>query len=159
MLYRLAYVLLRIYWFVFRPAAAGVQCIISCERHLLLIRNTYGRQSWTFPGGGIAPGETPEAAVRREVHEEVGIRLSAVQPFGTFWGRKDYRHDTVYVFAAQTMSQDCTIDPGEILEARWFSIDALPPLAGYAWEVFKLWQQHDGEKPASGRAGSRHRVD
>jgi 8-oxo-dGTP diphosphatase len=144
LLYRLAYALLRLYWFLFRPAAVGVQCVISYERHLLLIRNTYGRQSWMFPGGGIGSGETPEAAVRREVYEEVGVTLGAVQLLGTFCGTQDYRRDTVHVFTAQVSSQDVTIDPGEILEARWFLVEALPPLSGYAREVLGLWQQHEG---------------
>ena len=29
--------------------------------------------SWQFPQGGIDPGESPEAAVRREVLEEIGV--------------------------------------------------------------------------------------
>ena len=43
---------------------------------VLFVRHTYGdRTPWEMPGGGLRRGEAPEAAVRREMREELGIEL------------------------------------------------------------------------------------
>ena len=50
-------------------------CIDSAGR-LLLVRAATGadKGNWALPGGGIEWGENPEAALRREMEEETGIR-------------------------------------------------------------------------------------
>jgi len=40
------------------------------------------QRGWDIPGGHIEPGETPEAAMRREVMEEAGAQLTDVQLLG-----------------------------------------------------------------------------
>ena len=50
--------------------------LIDADGRLLLARRPAGKAMaglWEFPGGKVEPGETPEAALIRELHEELGI--------------------------------------------------------------------------------------
>jgi 8-oxo-dGTP diphosphatase len=50
--------------------------VIEKEGKILIARRgKYDRLAykWEFPGGKIEPGETPQEALRRELHEELGI--------------------------------------------------------------------------------------
>jgi 8-oxo-dGTP diphosphatase len=44
---------------------------------------------WEFPGGKVEPDETPEAAVVRELHEELGIRPQV----GPELGRYEFQYE------------------------------------------------------------------
>jgi 8-oxo-dGTP diphosphatase len=50
--------------------------LVDTEGRILLARRPEGKSMaglWEFPGGKVEPGETPEAALVRELHEELGI--------------------------------------------------------------------------------------
>ena len=60
---------------------AGV--ITDARGRILLARRTEGRDlagSWEFPGGKREPGESTEAALARELHEELGIAIDVGAP-------------------------------------------------------------------------------
>jgi ADP-ribose pyrophosphatase YjhB (NUDIX family) len=141
LLIQLLYPWLRLYWWLVRPKTFGAHCVIHHEGALLLVRNTYGRRQWAFPGGGIARGEAAEDAVRREVREEVGLHLQELTPLGAFTATIDYRRAHVAVFAGTAPDRRVTTDPGEILEARWCQPHDLPPLAPVAARMLAMWQR------------------
>jgi 8-oxo-dGTP diphosphatase len=124
--YRQLHRLRRVYWFVFRPRTTGVKCVVMHDGAWLMIRNTYGRAHWTFPGGGVERDEAPDAAAIREVGEEVGIALDTVRPVGDYYNEREYKRDTVYCFTASIDRPDFVIDPAEIAEAHWVDPDELP---------------------------------
>ncbi|SFR00268.1 (deoxy)nucleoside triphosphate pyrophosphohydrolase [Poseidonocella sedimentorum] len=50
--------------------------LIDVDGRVLLAQRPEGKPMaglWEFPGGKVEPGETPEAALIRELHEELGI--------------------------------------------------------------------------------------
>jgi 8-oxo-dGTP pyrophosphatase MutT (NUDIX family) len=139
--YKLAYLMLQVYWFVFRPQVYGVKCLIEFEGRILMIRNTYGDMRWTFPGGGYKRGESAETAAAREVREEVGIALTSLSPIGEYTSTDGYKRDTVQCYAAEASTPIFEIERNEIYEAAWFPWENLPPaLASDAERVIELYR-------------------
>lgn len=63
-----------------RPYAAAGVLFLDAAGRVLLVRPTY-KPGWEGPGGAIEQGESPLAACRREVREELGI----APPIGASW--------------------------------------------------------------------------
>lgn len=64
-----------------KPMLLVAACaLIDADGRILLARRPEGKTMaglWEFPGGKLHPGETPEAALIRELKEELGIDVSA----------------------------------------------------------------------------------
>lgn len=139
--YKIVTPIRRFYWFVFRPKTKGAKGLIKNDQKLLMIRNTYGKMHWTFPGGGIKRNETAENAAIREVAEEVGIKMNRPIYLGSYYNERQYKRDTVSCYLGEVNSLEFNIDKNEIKEAAWFNIDKLPePLAPAVNDVLSLYR-------------------
>src|SRR5262249_25760626 len=78
---RFGFRLVRLWWEFVHPSHEGAQVAVFVGPDLLLVRQSY-RAGWHLPGGGVKRGETPEAAARRELAEEIGIVAPALAPVG-----------------------------------------------------------------------------
>lgn len=114
------------YWYIIRPQTRGVKCLIERNGKFLMIRNSYGQQYWTFPGGGVKRNESPKAAAQRELSEEVGIQVDNWLFLGDYFSTRQYKRDTVSCFFAKVTSDDYKIDNAEVVEAAWFAISEIP---------------------------------
>ncbi len=53
--------------------------LVDVDGRVLIARRPEGKSMaglWEFPGGKVEPGETPEHALIRELHEEIGIDVT-----------------------------------------------------------------------------------
>ena len=86
--------------------------------NLLLVHSSY-QVGWQLPGGGIRKGELPEEAARRELVEELGLRVPALIPAGVACGRWDGRRDRVHFFELRLAElPELQLDNREIVAAR-----------------------------------------
>jgi 8-oxo-dGTP diphosphatase len=119
-----------------RPAVTVDIVIVTREKkpRVLLIRRKhepYGGM-WAIPGGHVEMDETLEAAARRELLEETGVRASRLEQLHTFGDpERDPRGRTISVaYLAQ-------VDPGRLkpvaaddaAEVAWHDLQHPPPLA------------------------------
>jgi GrpB-like predicted nucleotidyltransferase (UPF0157 family)/8-oxo-dGTP pyrophosphatase MutT (NUDIX family) len=80
---------------------------------------------WDITGGAALAGEDSLSAARREVEEEIGVRLD---PSLMFIERRLCRKHSlidIWVAYADFAIEDCRLDPAEVAEARWVDADSL----------------------------------
>ncbi|WP_049571292.1 NAD(+) diphosphatase [Nonomuraea sp. SBT364] len=98
--------------------------------------------------GFVEPGESLEAAVAREVAEEVGVAVTGPRYLGSQpW---PFPRSLMLGFFADALTTALTLDPEEIAEARWFSRAdlsraletgevRLPPPVSIARRLIETW--------------------
>jgi len=80
-----------------RPVTeVAVGVLVDAQGRFLLTSRPAGKVYagfWEFPGGKLEPGESVEQALRRELHEELGITIAGADPWQVLM--MDYPHARV----------------------------------------------------------------
>jgi NAD+ diphosphatase len=103
-----------------RTDPAVIMLVVDDADRLLLGRQTsWPEGRFSTLAGFVEPGESLEAAVRREVYEEVGIEVGAV----TYLGSQPWPFPSSLMlgFTARAGTTDIHRHDGEIAEARWYT--------------------------------------
>lgn len=109
------------------PDKAFVVVVSEYEGKIMLSRHRK-RDTWETQGGHIEPGETPEAAARRELAEESGARRFSLTPVCDYDGYNEAQHSNGSVFFAEILEMG-DMPESEMAEIRLF--DAMPEKLTY----------------------------
>jgi 8-oxo-dGTP diphosphatase len=108
-----------------KPAFRTVRCILERDGRFLLVvhRAAGGRKprGWALPGGRVERGEDPEAALRRELREELRLRVGGLRLVGDY----RYKGHVHRVFAAACDEALLKFPRAEILRLGWHSRAAI----------------------------------
>ncbi|HEY6333013.1 MAG TPA: NUDIX hydrolase [Blastocatellia bacterium] len=87
--------------------------------------------SWAFPGGFVDKDEALEAAARRELMEETGLKNIKIEQFGAFGdpGRDPRGHTVSVAFTALIKKTVVPRAADDAKDAAWFSATRPPRLA------------------------------
>jgi len=108
-----------------RLSPAVITAIVK-DGKLLMAKHSYGlKDRYSLVAGFVEPGETIEEAVKRETKEEVDIKVKNIKYFSSqSW---PFPHSLMLGFTAEYESGEIQVDGKEILDAKWFSAEEIPP--------------------------------
>ena len=102
-----------------------VAAIIQRDGAYFATQRGYGEFEgmWEFPGGKIEPGERPEAALQREIQEELGIDITINRLLCTTDYDYPSFHLTMHCYLCKIKSGE--IELREHKSARWLTAETL----------------------------------
>lgn len=102
-----------------------VAAVICDKNKILATQRGYGefKGGWEFPGGKIEFGESSQAALKREIGEELGAEISVGKLIDTIEYDYPEFHLSMDCFLCQLVSEHITLI--EASAAKWLTVDTI----------------------------------
>ena len=112
---------------VYPRLSPAMMVLVWREGELLLARSPhYVAGMYSALAGFVEAGESLEDCVHREVAEEVGVDITALRYYGSqSW---PFPHSLMVAYTARWAGGEIVPQAGEIEDARWYALDALPAI-------------------------------
>jgi 8-oxo-dGTP diphosphatase len=126
-------------------------CVIKHDGKYLLVQEKQSKAYglWNLPAGHVDKGETLEDAARRETKEESGFEVKIVGEIGVF--HDSAKEAVKHAYIAQIVGGKLTIQPNEILDAKWLTYQEIADLnndhkirASWIWESITRAEKSGG---------------
>ncbi|HEY0283191.1 MAG TPA: NUDIX domain-containing protein [Rhizomicrobium sp.] len=128
------------------PVDFGALALVEQGGRLVLVRHSYAA-GWHLPGGGVRRGEPPEAAMLRELKEELGLAWASEPEFvGIFTRKVGLASNVIALYRVR----EARFDFKPSLEVREIVLaDPASPPPGTAGGVRRRLAELTGQTPQS----------
>lgn len=111
-----------------RLSPAVITAVTRGNEILLARGRTFGTPMYSVLAGFVEPGESLEECVAREVKEEVGVDITDItyhssQPW-------PFPNSLMIGFTAKWTGGEISMQESEIVDAQWYTADAMPNMPG-----------------------------
>ena len=128
--------------FKVKKTRIGSAVVIEQNGKVLLAKRKYEplKDYWTFPGGGIKFGESVEQAAKREMMEELGIKIELQEFIGFFEYIKNDMHRLVLFNKAKIVGGE-PIPNDDVADIMWIEPEKLKEMEKVAYSVFETLEK------------------
>jgi len=120
---------------------AVIVAVIKDNKILLARNKQKAFKHYSVLAGFVEAGESLEDCVKREIMEEVGIKVKNISYFGSQpW---PFPNSLMVAFTAEYESGEIEVDGKEISDAGWFTKEELPEIPGnisIAWRLIQWFK-------------------